>query len=709
MVITSMCTLPRISVGSGFLEFKWWVGETSSMQRPFHAWEQPGRDAHRWEVRDEDFWDCRDDCDSDWEEEPPSAGMDFVRFVLSLATAGALSCAQCCIIMYFAYRAGIEQAKPYQLHPGARTGHYGRKLHAAMGHTARNPDLYNLEVPGTLKRDLARVVHNFWTIPGHEQLVEDVGDDPVCRARLSEHIRKHDLPPCYWEHPVVAASSEEEVVYPFALYMDGLPYSHTDGVLGVWLVNLISGVRYLTAILRKKSICQCGCRGWCSYFAVFLYLAWQITALAKGIRPNKRHDGSAWKPSDKKRESLAGARMIKGACLYIKGDWCEYASTFGFPQWNDLLRPCFECVAFGVNMYCSAGNSIHGLRWRPNDDDDYEQACDTCETLVALTTEPEKTSILLRLRYDKSDTGSHGRVLTQSLPTLGLEAGDRLEPSPTLPDVGDLENLALPAVITFWRKSLDTLTRHRNPLFCDATGLSPKRAMTIDTLHALYLGVLNTWAKTAVWYLLLSGIFGHLHYADENLRAAVLVLRNSLIAWYKQRRADHPHESLTEISDLTVKMVGSRQEPKLKTKGAETWAFSLFLIDQLRKLGHVTGPDHVRLLHAGECLQRMVQIWGAYSWTIPAVEQEQLFASYNMHIALMATFDVYTPKHHIIYHLLEKTDYQGNPREYACWLDESLNRLLKGACRNVSQATFEQSVLLAMRELLRPQCSHARR
>jgi hypothetical protein len=27
----------------------------------------------------------------------------------------------------------------------------------------------------------------------------------------------------------------------------------------------------------------------------------------------------------------------------------------------------------------------------------------------------------------------------------------------------------------------------------------------------------------------------------------------------------------------------------------------------------------------------------------------------------------------------------------------------------VSQATFEQSVLLAMRELLRPQCSHARR
>jgi hypothetical protein len=708
MVITRMCTLVRISFGPSFLECTWWAGETSSMSAHVHAWEQPVGNTHQWDRPDGDFWDCREDCDSDWEEEQSNAGLDFVRFVLSLATAGHLSCTQCCILMYLAYHAGIEQAKRYMLQPGAATGHYGRKLRRAMGHTAANSDLYGLEVPGTLKRDLARVVHNFWTIPGHEQLADDVGADPVCRARLKEHIRNGDLPPAYWEHPVVAASSEEDVVYPYALYMDGVPYSNTDGVLGVWLVNLVSSVRYLTLVLRKKSICQCGCRGWCSYFSVFLYLAWQIAALAEGRRPSKRHDGSDWKPSDKKRASLAGEIMTKGACIYIKGDWCEYAQTFAFPAWNDTLRPCFECVAFGIDMYCSAGNSIHGLRWRPNEDGDYEQACARCEIHVALTTESEKLPILQRLRYDKSDAGSHGRVLSQSLPTLNLEVGDRLEPSCTLPDVGDLENLALPAVIIFWRKSLDTLTRHRNPLFNDATGLSPKRSMTIDTLHALYLGVLNTWAKTATWFLLVSGLFGNLHYADENLRAAVMVLRNSLVAWYKQRRADHPHESLTEISDLTVKMVGSRNEPKLKTKGAETWAFSLFLIDQLRKLGPLAGPDHLRLLHAGECLQRMVQIWGAHGWTIPEAAQEQLMESYNAHIALMAPFGVYTPKHHIIYHLLEKIGYQGNPREYACWLDESLNRQLKGACRNVSQATFEHSVLLAMRDLMRPDASHKR-
>jgi hypothetical protein len=59
--------------------------------------------------------------------------------------------------------------------------------------------------------------------------VEDVDDDPVRKARLKEHIRKHDLPPHYWEHPVVAASKGGCCV-PYALYMDAKPYSHTDGV-----------------------------------------------------------------------------------------------------------------------------------------------------------------------------------------------------------------------------------------------------------------------------------------------------------------------------------------------------------------------------------------------------------------------------------------------------------------------------------------------
>ena len=108
-------------------------------------------------------------------------------------------------------------------------------------------------------------------------------------------------------------------------------------------------------------------------------------AHALGLYPVRRHDSSDWKPSDAKRRNLSGKEMIKGACLYIKGDWCEYAATWGFPTWRDALRPCFECNAFGLDMYCCAGNSFHELRWGTNDDHDYERACATCEILVRLT------------------------------------------------------------------------------------------------------------------------------------------------------------------------------------------------------------------------------------------------------------------------------------------------------------------------------------
>ena len=62
--------------------------------------------------------------------------------------------------------------------------------------------------------------------------------------------------------------------------------------------------------------------------------------------------------------------------------------------------------------------------------------------------------------------------------------------------------------------------------------------------------------------------------------------------------------------------------------------------------------------------------------------------------------EVYTPKNHLMLHLLRGLRYYGNPNVYSTWFDESLNKTLKARCRETSQATFEASVLYRMRELL---------
>jgi hypothetical protein len=73
---------------------------------------------------------------------------------------------------------------------------------------------------------------------------------------------------------------------------------------------------------------------------------------------------------------------------------------------------------------------------------------------------------------------------------------------------------------------------------------------------------------------------------------------------------------------------------------------------------------------------------------------------YSRHLALMVVFDCYVPKHHLLVHLLHDVPWMGNPIKYSTWLDESLNKTLKQACKNASAATFECTVLLRMRDIL---------
>jgi hypothetical protein len=62
--------------------------------------------------------------------------------------------------------------------------------------------------------------------------------------------------------------------------------------------------------------------------------------------------------------------------------------------------------------------------------------------------------------------------------------------------------------------------------------------------------------------------------------------------------------------------------------------------------------------------------------------------------------DCFKPKHHMMWHLIYNIAEHGNPKSYATWKDESLNKQLKAVCRFTSQLTFENSVLTRMQELL---------
>ena len=149
--------------------------------------------------------------------------------------------------------------------------------------------------------------------------------------------------------------------------------------------------------------------------------------------------------------------MPARACIvWLKGDWSEYCGTFGFPTWQDTVRPCYVCNARPETLYSFEELSPAASPWRANTDDDYHAACARCELLVEVS-EEDHGALLLLLDYEKRQAGSRGLALTEDFNSLGLKVGDRLKPSQYLANVHDLASVTdFPKQLLFWRRARET-------------------------------------------------------------------------------------------------------------------------------------------------------------------------------------------------------------------------------------------------------------
>ena len=91
-------------------------------------------------------------------------------------------------------------------------------------------------------------------------------------------------------------------------------------------------------------------------------------------------------------------------------------------------------------------------------------------------------------------------------------------------------------------------------------------------------------------------------------------------------------------------------------------------------------------------------------------EIQESFDCWNRFLFLTQAYDeMRIPKKHLVSHLLANMHFHGNPRRYAVWRDESLNRCLKKCCRTILQVSFEPHVLLRMPEMLTRHSDRKRR
>jgi len=433
------------------------------------------------------------------------------------------------------------------------------------------------------------------------------------------------------------------------------------------------------------------------------FVRWSMEAGARGVYPLLGYAG----------EMFTGARLVDAGkqmlvrfkLCYIKGDWSEFAHTFGLPNWKTSLSPCCWCltsVAEWLDMSDISDRIDDVAPWPPMTERDYDDACRACEITVTITTRALHDTVIASLRYDKRTSGSRGRALVHPIPALNLETGDRLEPSPNLHDVARFDSQReCPLVVTRWRRRRETACRLRNQFF-SIPGASI-RNMVIDMLHCVFLGIAQSYIAAVLWMLITSNVWHFQATTQGELELlAVHRLRTLIEEYYAMRRklSERP-EGTTEIQDLTISMLGSRDMKMFKAKGAETKGLIPFAIAMLENHGSPCLPAAApHLIAAGKALMEVIRVQAVSGSGMSQAACSYMYKCGVQHVRAAFLGGVAPlPKHHAFLHLLRDAARNGNPKDYACWLDESLNKVIGGVASKAHIAVWEARILAHMNAL----------
>jgi hypothetical protein len=280
---------------------------------------------------------------------------------------------------------------------------------------------------------------------------------------------------------------------------------------------------------------------------------------------------------------------------------------------------------------------------------------------------------------------------------LGLLQGDRLEPSKALRDVGSFETQVVPFEVTFWRPQNETACKHRCSLFA-ICGVSVE-TLAIDALHTLNLGVYKSFCQAAIWQCIEADVWKiGTPNAEVLLSLSCGRLKQDLLAWYRRQRRDAPHVPLYEISDFTPSMVGTHAHKCLATKAAETGTLVHFCRDLVAEHRARLGVKGVALLAVGNSLHALQVLMRESPRRLSAEQAQGMVDHAKAAAATRAAADVpFSPKWHLMLHLVSKAWRVGNPSSYSTFLDEGLNGALAKIGASSFRGTWYNSVLGAFR------------
>eukprot|EP00974_Lingulodinium_polyedra_P024454 2366746-Lingulodinium_polyedra.AAC.2 len=176
-----------------------------------------------------------------------------------------------------------------------------------------------------------------------------------------------------------------------------------------------------------------------------------------------------------------------------------------------------------------------------------------------------------------------------------------------------------------------------------------------------------------------------------------LQVRQELNLWYRRATREHPDRPVYRLAAFTLKTLGPRDSPLLKgPKAAETGTLLRFAAEMVRK--HMDKlPNGPALLACGEALVAYLDITRTAGPRLNPPQLQALVTAVLRFLGLRAAAGLpYTPKMHLMLHLVHQSKRFGNPLHVATWADESLNCDFAKVCAAANSSVWDKRVMATM-------------
>ena len=226
------------------------------------------------------------------------------------------------------------------------------------------------EIPLWDKHLQRQVPTGFPFLLPHEVLHKAAADPEALRKLI---VSPNDFPEAAARHAALCRALHLDCNTTVAIGMhgDGVPFTKHDSleVLSFNCLAQPSGNRVPFTGVSKAFLCQCGCKGKCTWDALLAVFLWSMQSLCLGTFPC-RGPGDQPFPEGSDRSKQAGKPLRVCALLeQVRGDWPFLRGLFALPSWSSE-HICWKCMANKSDRNykdTSAAASWRGSRYVPGE------------------------------------------------------------------------------------------------------------------------------------------------------------------------------------------------------------------------------------------------------------------------------------------------------------------------------------------------------